>query len=77
MVHRDRLLVVKLEDGLGWKKICPFLGVDIPTVPYPRMNDTKQFQENSKRMAQKGQTRSLWLMGAMGAVAVGSWYIRR
>ncbi|KAI3324668.1 P-loop containing nucleoside triphosphate hydrolase protein [Xylariaceae sp. AK1471] len=75
LVPADRLLVVKLEDGLGWEEICPFLGMEIPTIPYPRMNNTKQFQANSKRMVQRGKRRTIWLMGATGAVAVGLWYV--
>lgn len=36
--------MVRLEDGLGWDKLCPFIGKDIPDVPYPRVNDTAEFQ---------------------------------
>ncbi|KAI0405837.1 hypothetical protein F4802DRAFT_596798 [Xylaria palmicola] len=76
LVPADRLLVVKLEDGLGWEQICPFLGVDRPTVPYPRMNDTKQFQAQSEKMFRRGQRRAIGLLGALGAVVVGLWYMK-
>ncbi|KAH3223903.1 hypothetical protein KXV81_000845 [Aspergillus fumigatus] len=43
-VPKDRLLVIKLEDGLGWDQICPFLGVPIPEEKYPRGNDAGNFK---------------------------------
>ncbi|RJE26623.1 hypothetical protein PHISCL_01037 [Aspergillus sclerotialis] len=43
VVPKDRLLVVNLEDGLGWEEICPFLDVPIPQEPYPRGNEKKTF----------------------------------
>ncbi|KAG7044185.1 nad dependent epimerase [Colletotrichum scovillei] len=44
LIPADKLLVIKLEEGLGWDKICPFLGHDIPDVPYPRVNEAAEFQ---------------------------------
>ncbi|CAI0642896.1 unnamed protein product [Colletotrichum noveboracense] len=44
LIPPEKLLVVRLEDGLGWDKLCPFIGKDIPDVPYPRVNDTAEFQ---------------------------------
>ena len=41
----DRLLYFRLEDGLGWEQICPFLHIPIPNQPFPIPND----QENFKR----------------------------
>lgn len=41
---KDRLLAVKLEDGLGWEQICPFLGLPIPDMQYPRGNEPGEFQ---------------------------------
>ncbi|KAI2641023.1 hypothetical protein GGS21DRAFT_353898 [Xylaria nigripes] len=74
LVPADRLLVVRLEDGLGWEQICPFLEVDTPAIPYPRVNDTKQFQAHSKRMTQSGQRKATWFIGAVGVVGFGLWY---
>jgi hypothetical protein len=34
----DDLLVVCWENGDGWEKLCPFLGVPIPDVPIPHAN---------------------------------------
>lgn len=32
------LLVLDLPKGDGWEKLCPFLGVDIPSDPFPHEN---------------------------------------
>jgi hypothetical protein len=43
-VHRyfaDRprdLVVMHIIDGQGWEVLCPFLGVAVPGVPFPRRN---------------------------------------
>ncbi|OCT48361.1 hypothetical protein CLCR_04261 [Cladophialophora carrionii] len=37
VIPPERMLVAKLEDGLGWEKICAYLGKDVPKdVPFPR-----------------------------------------
>jgi hypothetical protein len=33
-----QLLVIDICSGEGWEKLCPFLGVDIPDQPFPRVN---------------------------------------
>jgi hypothetical protein len=37
---RDDLLAVDLTAGDGWNTLCPFLGVDVPPVPFPYLNRT-------------------------------------
>jgi Sulfotransferase domain len=37
----ERLLNFKL--GSGWEPLCEFLGVEVPDVPYPNVNDTEMF----------------------------------
>ncbi len=32
------LLVMDLAQGDGWDKLCPFLGVEIPNLPFPHAN---------------------------------------
>lgn len=34
------LLVMDIAAGEGWEKLCPFLGRDIPEVPFPKANVT-------------------------------------
>jgi hypothetical protein len=36
---RDQdLLLMDICDGDGWEQLCPFLGLDIPSTPFPRRN---------------------------------------
>ncbi len=35
----EDLLVMDFEQGDGWQKLCPFLGLSIPETPFPRVND--------------------------------------
>ncbi|KAI5925159.1 P-loop containing nucleoside triphosphate hydrolase protein [Camillea tinctor] len=54
LVPPERLLVVKLEDGLGWEEICPFLGHEAPETRYPRGNDPKEFGKLLRGYVAKG-----------------------
>ena len=38
----DALLVMRLEDGDGWDKLCPFLGVPVPDAPFAHTNSSGQ-----------------------------------
>jgi hypothetical protein len=42
-VPSDRLLVWSAADG--WEPLCEFLEVGVPDVPFPRLNDSRQFIE--------------------------------
>lgn len=59
ILPKERTLVVRLEDGLGWEQICPFLGVPIPKEDYPKPNDPKMFEEISKTLLKP------WVKAAM------------
>jgi hypothetical protein len=41
---KDKLLVFQVEQG--WEPLCKFLDCPIPDVPFPRVNDTAQFQHH-------------------------------
>lgn len=41
-VPADRLLVY--ESRQGWEPLCKFLGIPVPTVDYPKVNSTEEFQ---------------------------------
>lgn len=45
----DRLLNYEL--GSGWVPLCRFLGVDLPPVPYPRGNDSKEYHARGRELA--------------------------
>jgi Sulfotransferase domain len=39
-IPADRLLAMNIIGGDGWERLCPFLGVPIPSVPFPHENRT-------------------------------------
>lgn len=45
LVPADRLLVMNLADGDGWKKLCEFIGVPEPAAPFPYENKA-QYPDN-------------------------------
>lgn len=42
-VPADRLLVYEVKEG--WEPLSRFLGVEVPNKPFPRLNDTADFQK--------------------------------
>lgn len=36
--REDDLLVLRVCDGEGWEKLCPFLGLPVPAESFPHMN---------------------------------------
>jgi sulfotransferase family protein len=42
-VPRERLLVWSVTDG--WEPLCEFLEVPVPEMPFPHLNDSKEFSE--------------------------------
>jgi hypothetical protein len=42
-IPADRLLTFDLRDG--WEPLCDFLEVDVPEIPFPKTNSSKQFGE--------------------------------
>ena len=47
MIPPERLLVIRLEDGLGWEEICPFLQKPVPNTDYPGRNEPEKFKAAS------------------------------
>lgn len=51
-VKADRLLVYEVEQG--WAPLCAFLGVDVPSSPFPRGNDAATFHANVDQAIRSG-----------------------
>ncbi|CAF0738314.1 unnamed protein product [Adineta ricciae] len=61
----DEILVYNVKDG--WEPLCKFLQVNIPeNVPFPNINDTKQF----KRKVNSGRLVGLCCWLALGAIQI-------
>lgn len=67
------LLVVDFTKGDGWEKLCPFLGKDIPTTPFPHYNKTnwkpkKRTQRNKFKFFRKRVKNNfrIWYIDQLG-----------
>ncbi|KAI1131871.1 hypothetical protein F5Y10DRAFT_232745 [Nemania abortiva] len=77
---KDRLLVVKLEDGFGWEQICPFLGHPIPETRYPRGNAPQEFQKmGDEILVPRIRRAGLMALSAVmiPVLSIGAWYYVR
>ena len=48
-VPPEKLLVFEVSQG--WEPLCAFLNKPIPDKPFPRVNDTAEFNERKKRLS--------------------------
>jgi len=51
-IPADRLLVFEAKEG--WAPLCKFLNVPVPSEPYPRVNDTNEFNSRVEKMKKMG-----------------------
>lgn len=75
---KKNLLVVRLEDGLGWEQICPFIGVDIPAQPYPRGNVPTEFHKKAMDLFYANWWKAfkgIIFAGVPAAAAAGVYYM--
>ena len=66
----NQLLEFQLKDG--WEPLCKFLGWEIPSTPFPRVNDAVSLNELLLRATKKGATNILkryvpWIVTVLGA----------
>ena len=71
LVPADRLLVHRATDG--WAPLCAFLDKPVPDCPYPRINDTAEFQKSIRAL----QAATAAAVAAAVAVAVAVAVARR
>jgi hypothetical protein len=61
----------------GWGPLCEFLGVEVPDVAFPRVNDTKTWQEFVAETKKEAVGRMLDNVGkvveTVGVVGLGFW----
>ncbi len=69
-VPADKLLVFDVAEG--WEPLCRFLDVPVPEGPFPRLNDTAEFQKRVRLVKAAS-----WAMILMPAVLLGSVVARR
>lgn len=76
-VPPERLLHVRLEDGLGWEQVCPFLGVEIPDTPYPRGNDPDEFKKIAGSLLEPGIKKAFVILTVpvLAVAGAGAWWL--
>jgi GT2 family glycosyltransferase len=65
-IPRERLLVIRICEGEGWEKLCPFLGRTVPAMPFPHRD---WIAENSA-VAATSATGALEPLGSRPRVSV-------
>ena len=77
----ERLLVFKLEHG--WEPLCEFLGLPVPEVDFPKINDTEALKELLACYIAEGMRRGLVDIAkkatpvAVLGLSVAAWYFWR
>ncbi|OAQ65191.1 NAD dependent epimerase/dehydratase [Pochonia chlamydosporia 170] len=75
VVPKDRLVFFDVRDG--WGPLCEALGVDVPDVPFPRVNDGEAIEKFAGKQFGRALKRWLLLLGGAGLLAYGvSWVMR-
>ena len=68
-IPRDQLLVYNVKQG--WKPLCEFLGVEVPDVPFPRLNvDSKGIGELfcKSRLQEKVTKELFWILALIAVL---------
>lgn len=70
-----KIHVIKLEEGLDWDSICPFLGREIPSEPYPRGNDSGEFKQIMGAFMGPGVNKAIMGVSAVVVplIGLGAW----
>mmetsp|Transcript_102745 Transcript_102745/g.257652 ORF Transcript_102745/g.257652 Transcript_102745/m.257652 type:complete len:266 (+) Transcript_102745:114-911(+) len=67
-VPKDRLLVHEAKDG--WEPLCKFLGLPVPSEPYPNVNDTADFTKMMVARRNEALKYNAALFAGIGGVVV-------
>jgi hypothetical protein len=70
VVPAERLLIYDVKEG--WEPLCRFLGVPAPDKPFPRLNDTREFQRRIK-VVQAISAAPLALAALLGLALLRRW----
>jgi hypothetical protein len=75
VIPADRLLVFDVKQG--WEPLCKFLGKPVPDQPFPRLNDTAEFQKliRTRRMLWYGIP-AITVTAVVGALVGAYWWTR-
>lgn len=51
----DDLLELRITEGEGWDRLCPFLGHDVPVAPFPHSNPASERESVRARWSTRGR----------------------
>lgn len=76
-VPAERLKEIKLEEGLDWEQICPYLGHDIPDVEYEKPNSANEVRDLMSQAVRPGILEAEAILGAGAAaiIGIGIWFL--
>lgn len=78
LTPKERLLELDLGE-VGWEPLCAFLGKEVPSVPFPRGNETAVMQEKLgivfRGAGVRILRRGLGIGVGVTAIAVVVWYL--
>eukprot|EP01084_Bolivina_argentea_P180558 311959_1 len=74
-IPNDKLLV--FHPGDGWEPLCKFLNVDVPDIPFPRVNETKTVEKTVKILRIVGFVINgvVTIIGIAFCVTLGKYYL--
>lgn len=56
----------------GWEPLCRFLGKEVPTEPFPHVNDAHAFGKETANVMKRCLKVALMNMGSLGAIITGT-----
>ena len=72
-VPKERLLILNVKDG--WEPLCRFLDMDIPSAPFPCVNQAKDVQKSTGSMQKRYYMVCVAIgLGLLALVAALVWY---
>ena len=75
IVPKDRLLEFRLKEG--WEPVCEFLGKDIPSAPFPHVNESSEFDERTRLIARHAMIRGSKRVLTLLTVTISAFLIIR
>ncbi|BCS17355.1 sulfotransferase family protein [Aspergillus puulaauensis] len=69
VVPPEKLRLFNVKDG--WEPLCEMLGVDVPEVPFPRINDSEAIDRTAQYHIRRGLLRWGAVVAVVGAVVWG------
>ncbi|KAI1334517.1 hypothetical protein F5Y15DRAFT_287712 [Xylariaceae sp. FL0016] len=74
IVPENQLLVLQLEEGITWDKLCPFLEKPAPNTPYPKSNERAEHNKVQWIIMGPAYLKAVGLVVTAGLGFAAMWY---